>query len=243
MNFKKIKKLFNRGSCLVYGVKGSGKDLLMSNIAVRSKNQYISNINYGGKNKYISLCLPKFFLGNDHNNFIKNKINQYTYPYADKVDIFISDCGIYFPSQFCNELNKNYLDFVNFMALSRHLGNCSVHCNAQNVARIWDKIREQSETYILCRSSIVLFGKIVIQRVRVYENYDSAVKKVPPFRVKAPLFCKAEVRQNIKLQKELYNANHGNIKSYLLIYFNKSKYDSRRFKTILEKSEVDYENL
>ena len=30
------------------------------------------------------------------------------HPYPDGTDIYLSDAGIYFPSQFCSELNREY---------------------------------------------------------------------------------------------------------------------------------------
>ena len=46
MLFQKIRKLFKKGSVCVTGLRGTGKDLLMSNVVVRNKKPYISNIDY-----------------------------------------------------------------------------------------------------------------------------------------------------------------------------------------------------
>lgn len=48
MNFKKLIRLFEDGNVCVCGLRGRGKDLLMSNVAVRRGLDYISNIDYGG---------------------------------------------------------------------------------------------------------------------------------------------------------------------------------------------------
>lgn len=76
-------------------------------------------------------------------------MKAYEYPYPDGTDIYIADAGIYFPSQFCNELNRDYKYFPTFMALTRHLGEANVHFNVQNLNRVWDKIRSKV-TSTLC---------------------------------------------------------------------------------------------
>lgn len=119
------------------------------------------------------------------------------------------------------------------MALSRQLGACNVHFNVQNLNRAWDKIREQSDIYISCRRCIVLFGKLVLQHVWIYEKYQSCVDRVPPYRVPKPLIS-PERRFQWNLDKQRYDIQHGEIRSRLLIYFNKSTYDTRVFKEMLK---------
>lgn len=163
---------------------------------------------------------------------------RYVFPYPDDTDIYISDAGIYFPAQYCNELNKKYPHFATFQALTRQLGNCNFHINVQNLNRVWDKIREQSDTYILCLNCIVLFkGKLVIQRIREYDLYESAVKRTPPLRLKTPRMNK-EAKATVNTTREKYRAEHGTIRNHILIYRNKSKYDTRYFKKLLADGEV-----
>lgn len=232
---KKIIKLFESGNVCVCGLRGRGKDLLMSNVVVRRKLPYVCNIDYGGE--FFPLWMKAFDCGgNTYHNFINNKIIPYKFPYDDGTDIYISDAGVYFPSQYCGELNKNYGYFSTFMALSRHLGESNVHFNVQNLNRVWDKIREQSDIYIMCNWCKVLFkGKWVIQRITLYESYDSARNRVPPF--KAPSVRLNDDRSfQLDMAKQNYRIAHGAIKSRLLIYRNKSSYDSRRFKSMLENN-------
>lgn len=237
---KKIIKLFNRHSVSVFGAKGTGKDILFANVIARRKHKkYISNTDYKLKRKeLIPLDLPRFMIGNTYKNFIENKINPYFYPYEDNIDIYIADCGVYFPSQYCGELNKEYKEFPSFMALSRHLGCAYVHTNAQNFNRVWDKIREQSDRYINTRSCVVLFGKIVIQQVRIYERYQSALDEIPPFRFIGSSLFKNKIERETELKAKQDHINrYGKIKKRLLIYINKSKYNTRLFKEILENGE------
>lgn len=214
-----IKKLFKRHSVAIAGAKGSGKDILFGNVIARSKNKYyISNTDYNIKRKkFIRLNLDKFMTGNRYDNFIRDKISPYVYPYPDNIDIYISDCGIYFPSQYNNELNKKYCEFPTFMSLSRQLGNCFVHTNAQSYNRVWDKIREQSDRFILCKGCIVV-GKLVIQRVYVYERRDTFESEIQPFRGKFTL--DKEKREREYQERLKYENQHGSIKSKLLVYVN-----------------------
>ena len=244
MRIKEIVKMYEKGSVLCAGQRGSGKDRLTANVVARRGGYYVSNVNYKAKGKLKKARWIKFNpallrVGNDYESFIQNKVKTYIYPYPDGTDIYISDAGIYFPSQYCGELNKRYKDIPTFMALSRHLGQCNVHVNSQAINRVWDKIREQSEQYIVCQSCKVI-GPVVIQFVRIYERYQTAVDNIPPCRVKTPLF-NAERRQRAMLAKEQYLLQYGKIQSRVLVYLNKSDYDTRIFKTILEGGEDNEE--
>lgn len=158
---------------------------------------------------------------------------HYEYPYDDGTDIYIADAGVYFPSQYCGDLNKKYGYFSTFMALSRQLGECNVHFNVQNLNRVWDKIREQSDIYIMCNWCKVLFGRLVIENVTIYEKYDSAVNRVPPY--KAPsVRMNNDRRMSLALEKQRYRVSYGDIKRRTLVYFNKSSYDTRIFKRMLQ---------
>lgn len=236
MGLRKIIKLFKNHSISVCGEKGSGKDLLTANVVVRRKLPYVSNIDYG--EGYIPYDFNKIDVKNDYTNFNDGKINPYEFPYEDGTDIYLSDCGVYFPSQYCNELNKRYKSLPTFIALSRQLGECRVHQNAQALGRVWDKIREQSERYIWCKKCIYIKGlNLVLQKVYIYDKYESAVEKRRPLLISKPLFMSKDTRMRLKQQQEEYLCNHGEIQSKWLIYFNKSKYDTRRFKKIMKGEE------
>lgn len=237
MGIRKIVKLYENNSVSVCGKKGRGKDILTANvIARRHRPYYISNVDYKVKNsRYIRFNPSLLKTGNNYRDFIENSVKEYIYPYPDGTDIYVSDCGVYFPAQYCGELNRDYKDIPTFMALSRQLGDCYVHTNAQALGRVWDKIREQSDVYLSCQwCKVFLRGKLVVQVVREYERYDSAVSNQPPCRLSLPLMCNQDVRNRTRIAKEQYTAQHGKIKTHLLIYWNKSKYDTRIFKTILE---------
>lgn len=229
---KRILKLFRAGNVCVCGLRGRGKDMLFANVAVRRGLPYVSNTDYGGDHKPF---IPMNFDcgGNTYENFLYGNVKPYEFPYDDGTDIYISDAGVYFPAQHCKELNRNFGYISTFMALSRHLGECNVHFNVQNLNRVWDKIREQSDIYIMCNWCKVFFGKLVMESVTVYETYESAVNRVPPY--KAPkVRLNADRKLTVQMEKQRYRIAHGEIKRYTLIYFNKSNYDTRVFKKMLE---------
>lgn len=239
MGMRKIVKLYDNNSVCICGPKGKGKDILTANVIARRRGRYyISNVDYKIKGKTYIRFRPKMLcIGNNFWNFIEDNISPYYYPYPQKADIYVSDCGVYFPSQYNGELNRDYKDIPTFCALSRQLGECYVHTNAQALNRVWDKIREQSNVYLSCQFCKVLFGKIVIQVVREYERYQSAVDNVPPCRISVPL--NAERRQRAQLEIERYRNTYGRVKTHLCIYLNKSKYDTHIFKTMLEGNDND----
>lgn len=232
MRLKKIKQLFEDGNICVCGLRGRGKDMLMGNIIIRRNKPYMSNTDYGGEHYPLDIKALEVS-GNTYKNFISNNINKYEWNYPEECDIYISDCGVYFPSQYCNELNKLYGQIAVFQALSRQIGKVNMHVNAQSLNRIWDKIREQSDTYILCRKCWVLFGKIVIQYGTIYDEYESAVHRRKP--LKLPKGKLMDKEYNLQRQNAIatYEANHGQIKNFITIYWNKSTYNTRIFKEIL----------
>lgn len=234
MLFSSVVKLFKKGNVCVTGLRGTGKDLLFGNvIARRKKEMYISNLDYGFKHN--DLIFDNLDCGgNTYDNFIKNDIKFYKFPYEESGDIYISDCGIYFPSQYCNQLNNKYPYLSVYQALSRQVSHNNVHVNAQNLNRVWDKIREQSDIYINCNRCLYVFG-LVIQSITIYDKYESAVNRIKPCKITLPLGATKEM----KLQQQLYYDNfcnmHGKVKKKLLIYINKSKHDTYYFEKLLEK--------
>lgn len=229
MRFSKIMQMFRDGNVCVTGLRGSGKDMLFANVIIRRKLPYVSNTNYGGDYRpfrYRDIDCG----GNSYKNFISGCLNYYEYPYSDGTDVYLADAGVYFPSQYCSELNKLYPQMPVFQALSRHLGDCNFHVNVQNLNRCWDKIREQSDQYIYCLSCKVIFG-IVFQRVRIYERYSSCVDRVPPCRVALALFGKR--RTETRIYRDKFESSYGVIKERILIYRNRSSYNTRIFRDLM----------
>lgn len=233
-NKKLIIKAFKTGNVIVTGLKGTGKDIVFQNVIRTRRAQYVSNTDYGGKylqfdKKYISTG------GNKFTDFTNGTLKKYIYPLEDGTDIYLADAGVYFPSQYCNELNKMYSETPLFMALSRHLGDCSVHINVQNLNRLWDKIREMSDTFIRCRRTRVYFKKIAVTKLTMYDNADSCLERREPF----PFFITN--KKEVRMRKAEYKAKYGDIRKMTLItILPKKHYNTRVFKTMLENG-VDYE--
>lgn len=238
---QRILKLFNDGNVCVYGLRGRGKDLLMSNVAIRRKKPYVSNVDYGGQ--FLPLELDKLDCGgNTFREFINGTVKKYSYPYPDGTDVYVSDAGVYFPSQYNGQLDKEYPYLATFQALSRHIGLSNFHTNAQSLSRVWLKIREQSDTYLQCLGCLYIpltkvfpwAQDVVYQKVRVYEKYETAVQGVLPFKVHAPLLASPQTRTMVDLQRQQHASTYGRIRTFYLCYFNKSTYDTRHYKEVLK---------
>lgn len=226
-----VKRMFQRGNVCVSGLRGKGKDMLTANVVVRRKKPYVSNIDYGGD--YSPLSFDNIDCGgNTYTDFISGQVKPYVYPYPHGADVYISDGGIYLPSQYCNELNKKYPSLATFQALSRQIADINVHFNTQNLNRMWDKVREQSDIYIRCISCKVVFG-LVFQLITTYDKYQSAVDRVQPCRVRVPLF-NPQARMTAKTYIDNFYNTHGEVKRYLLIYRNKSSYDTYHFRKLMK---------
>lgn len=238
---REIQSLFKQGNVCVCGERGSGKDMLMANICVRTKKPYLSNINYDRKSKkgkkyYIPLDFDIINIPCSTTDLINGTVPFYEFPYPDGTDIYISDTSVLFPNYDTLTLNKKFHGIVVYMALSRQLCRGNVHINAQNLGRIWEKLPEQAFRYIQCIKCIVI-GRIVVQKVRIYEMRESADARIPPMpKIRVGLSRKSNFeRQAYELQRLSYQAKYGEIREKTIIYINKSDYDTRRFKTIFKE--------
>lgn len=234
MLFRRIVELYETHSVNVCGMKGSGKDLLQGNVIARRKKPYISNVNYGGE--YYPFVYDDIDLKCTCDNLIKGNVPFYEWKYPKGCDIYLSDCGIYFPSQYCNELNKKYPSVPIFSALSRHLARNSVHTNSQQCSRVWDKLREMQDVYIYCEwvfKPLLKLG-IVLQQVIIYDKYESACARVKPCRVHMPLTLNPQARLTCETYLDNFYNQHGSVKRRLLLYVNKAKYNSYFFEDLFK---------
>lgn len=235
-------KLFDAGNVIVSGLRGRGKDLAFCIVINARKRDYISNINYSShKKKY--KCFPLDLkvwelAGNEYTDLISGEVKKYVYPYPDGLDYYISDAGIYFPSQYQAELVKRYKSAPMFQALSRQLGECNVHTNVQNMPRLWDKIREQSDIFVRMHKCKVFRFKVFRKPLcyltaYLYDKRESCENAVVP-----PKFG---VGKTAKQAKYNFEIAHGKIRKLSFFARLPYAYDSRRFKKILENNCVDYE--
>ena len=230
---RKIIKLFEKGNVSVCGLMGSGKDVLFGNVIARRRKPYISNTDYGGDRIVFDPNMLNF--QNTWRNFMEGRIKHFVYPYADGIDFYVSDLALYAPSQYQADLCKDYPYFPFSMALVRQVCGGWFHFNVQNLNRAWDKIREQSDTYIRCIWCKFFFGCIVVQKVILYEKYESALNRVPPFRLRKPLINPTRL-QLWEIQKLNYEISYGSVEPRILIYFNRSKHNTRVFKEMMENA-------
>lgn len=219
---ERILKRFEKNNVIVYGSKGSGKDLLFQWVIKKRKKPYLSNVNYGYH--FYDTSINDYCLKNNtFNNFVSNNINiEQKNDNYEGLDFYISDCGVYFPSQLDSTLHKIYPSYPINYALSRHLYNSNIHCNCQNLERVWKALREQADYYIKCLGVIKL-PFILIIRLREYEKYQSAVNGALPLK-------KHLTNKFYKSEKKVYDATNGLIiNSFVIIKKRDIKYDTRYF--------------
>ena len=217
-----LKDIFKNNNVIVYGKKGTGKDVLF-NYITNTRKEYYSNIPY--TNKHYKLITPSMLkLGvNDYENLLNDNVIKCNWDFKEGLDFFLSDCGVLLPSQYDSYLHKKYKGLPLIYALSRHIGLHNIHCNSQNLERIWKPLREQADTYIKCLKTIKIPFFLIV-KYRIYDKYSSAVNDI---RIcKGGLFSTSDT---IKVQ----NANVGIIKEKSIIVLKKhTKYNSRYFKGV-----------
>lgn len=226
--------LFDLGNVIVSGMRGRGKDMAFCVVVNTRKRDYISNVQYSDPKKRYK-CFPLDLNvwkigGNTYTDLVSGEVKPYSYPYPDGIDYYISDGGIYFPAQFATQLAQKYKSETMFQALSRHLGNASVFINVQQQSRIWDKIREQSDIFIVMKKCYVpklpFFRKFCCLTAYSYDIAESAEKQIVP-----PRFGFGKIAKDNKFKFEIA---HGKIRKYKFWTRIPYCYDDRRFKKILE---------
>ena len=228
----RIKSAFANGSCCVYGRKGYGKDVLFAEMIKARNEKYFSNLDYGYDFEHIDIKELEL-KPNDYHHFINGQIEKVEKnEKLEGHDIYISDAGVYLPSQFDSYLHKVYPSLPIFYALSRHLYNNGIHANAQSLGRIWKALREQADYYILLRKRCLKLPFFIVLFTTEYQRYESAQQELAP--MKNTLFNKYS-----KAEVEKYKAQHGFIQNGLLIVPKcHLKYDSRAFHEIIFKDKA-----
>lgn len=225
-NRKWLIRQFEIQNCIVFGKKGTGKDTLFAWVIKRRKHKHYSNIRYNDKTEVrpiSDLSVGSITFDNliDGNFFpIEKKLEE-------NVDYYISEAGLNLPSQFSHLLDKKYPSFPIYYSLVRHLTNSNIHANTQALCRPWNKLREQADCYIKC-CGVINIGRICIQRVRVYEMYESADRNLKPYR--CGIFSSREARARAEEHRSLY----GDIRNITFVHLReKNGYDSRHFHRVI----------
>lgn len=235
MGLKYIISLFENHSISVFGEKGSGKDVLFGNVIARRKLPYISNCSYGYD--FIPYSYRDIILPCTHRQLVEGNVGYYEWAHPLGADIYLSDCGVYFPSYADNELNKSYPSIPIFMSLSRHLAENAVHVNSQSVSRVWLKMREQNTRYILCEGVNKFLMKlgIVYMHCIVYDKYESACAKVKPCRVHVPLSLNPEAKVQAEIYRDNFYNQHGSVERHTILCLNRSKHDTHFFRKLFKE--------
>lgn len=231
-NANKVTSAFKSNNVLVGGRKGKGKDALTAYVIHRRKSKkHYSNIPYNEKTELVKLedisVSPNTYL-----DFIKGNVTQIEKRFDEKTDFYISDAGIYLASQYDTRLDKEFPSLPIFYALSRHLGLHNVHANAQFLGRVWKKLREQADNFILCRKCVKVIPGYLFIKVYMYERLADAEDELKP--LKQPLLSLFG-KQDIKVE----NSRRGDIWcGWVMIPKRTLKYDTRYFHEVLygEKS-------
>lgn len=155
---------FRRCNVMVFGKKGSGKDVIFAHVIALRNELHYSNIPYDANTEVIRL--DELNAGNNtFEDCINGTITKFDPRFVEGCDIYISDAGIYFPNTMDKTLNALYPSMPILLALSRHLYQNNVHTNCQAFGRPWKKIREQADSYIQVLDTVrrgdCLFVRIV----------------------------------------------------------------------------------
>lgn len=211
---------FKKGNMIVYGNKGKGKDLVFQKIIEWRKNEnYLSNLNYGYN--YENIKLKDIDVGNTHHNFIHEELKVVEKQPFECKDIYISDTGVYLPSQHDSTLHKVYPTFPIYYMLSRQLTSNNIHTNVQNIEREWKALRELGDGFIWCKKTIKIFGYLVTF-CNYYDRYQTACNKILP--IKKPKLTEG------RTEYEQFYATNGTIREFFVINRIKNiKYDTRAF--------------
>lgn len=173
-----LKAEFRRCNVEVFGKKGTGKDLLFSHVIYLRGEKHYANMPYNGLTEVREVGELSLG-GNTFSNVIAGNFEKMPPAFDDGVDFYVSDGGIFLPCQYNTELNKAYPSMPMFFALSRQLYDMNIHVNVQAPTRLWDKLREQADSFIKvqkCKD----YGAFFVVHCLCYDDYNLAVKGTLP---------------------------------------------------------------
>ena len=222
-----ILNAFNNNNVIVYGKKGCGKDLVFNYVINKRKRKCSSNIQFN--EKYCTVApIKSLELGDiNYERLIDDNVIPGKKTLKEKEDYYLSDGGIYLPSQYTSYLDKRYKSLPITYALSRHLAQFNVHINTQALIRPWNKLREQADTYIRCVKTYKL-PFFLLTKMYAYDKYESANANLLPFKASG-LASKQK-----KALKEQFKATNGLIRTCYILQRKRSiKYDTRALHKVI----------
>ena len=173
-----LKNAFDNFDVAVYGLRGSGKDVIFAHCINLHGRKHYSNILYNSQTEVRDIRDLNVG-GNDYESFINGTTQKFVPNFEEGLHFFISDAGVYLGSQYNRELNQNYGELPIHLALRRHLYDSHIHINSQALNRPWDKIREQLGVFIHCLGT-ENYGDFLIVSAITYTRYESALECLPP---------------------------------------------------------------
>ncbi len=169
---------FARCNVIVFGKKGTGKDLLFSHVIALRDEEHYSNIYYDEHTEVVDL--KDVSLGDITFEKLVNGTYEKIEPsFSEGADIYISDAGVYLPCQYDKLLSDLYPSMPVLYALSRQLYSNNIHCNVQSLGRLWIKLREQADSFIRTLETKDC-GEFLKVTTICYENLESASKGLLP---------------------------------------------------------------
>lgn len=223
----RIKTAFVNGNVIVSGRKRYGKDLLFQAVIKWRKEKYLANIDYGGEYQHVDMHELEL-KPNTYDNFIDGKVVQVEKNETfENHDIYISDAGVYLPSQADSKLHRTYPSLPITYALTGHMWNNGIHLNAQRLERIWKSLREQADYFIRIRKRALKLPFVFVVFTTEYDKYESAKQELNPLGSR--LFNKYS-----KAEMDKYKAQNGYIKNgFVIIPKRYIKYDTRAFHKVI----------
>lgn len=220
---------FQQGNTITFGRKGCGKDMIFNFVINHRRRKCYSNIQFNNR-----LCTTQridelSIAPNTYANFIDGEVTKVERDEKrEGKDYYLSDAGVFLPSQYNAALDKIYPSFPLYYALSRHLYNSNVHLNTQALGRPWNKLREQADSYIQALRTYNVLNIVYVTRWRLYDKYSSAEAEVRPYRASA--FSSKERKARQEEHRSLYGTV---IEGYSVQFRWQLHYDTRHFKHIV----------
>ena len=173
-----LKNAFDNFDVAVYGLRGTGKDVIFAHLINLHGKKHYSNIRYNSQTEVRDIR-ELHVGGNEYPSFINGTTQKFVPNFDEGAHFFISDAGVYLGCQYNRELCANYGELPIHLALRRHLYDSHIHINSQALNRPWDKIREQLGVFIHCLGT-VNYGDYLIVSAITYTRYESALECLPP---------------------------------------------------------------
>lgn len=138
---------FQNSNVIVFGKKGSGKDVIFATVIHLTPGLHYANMPYNAKTLVLKSLRALGVGGNTYKDIVNGTITKYPDPFIPSLPIFISDGAVYFGSQNNSEIDSMFPELAIYEALSRQLGQHQIHVNTQALGRLYIKMREQADVF------------------------------------------------------------------------------------------------